>query len=140
MWEQELNIPVVLKGVDLKTYRGLRALDHNFDVSRAGWYGDYPDPVTWLDLFRSTDGNNDGKFASAKYDSLLDEAGRETDVGKRFAILKEAETLLTDQEMPFLPLYQYTDGYMYNPRKVVGMDMNVRMLTEMKFLHLAGEP
>jgi len=30
----------------------------NYDVCRAGWVGDYADPLTFLGLMRSTDGNN----------------------------------------------------------------------------------
>ena len=41
--------------------------DHNFMVSRAGWYGDYPDPQTFLDINRTGDGNlvGDVEFAAA---------------------------------------------------------------------------
>ena len=138
MWKQELGIEVKFKGVEVKEFRALKREDVNFDVGRAGWYGDYMDPVTWLDLFRSGDGNNDGKYSNPAYDKLLDQAKNEPDPAKRFGILKDAESILVEKDMPLIPLYQYSDGYMFDPGKIGGMDLNVRMLTQFKFIHRIG--
>jgi oligopeptide transport system substrate-binding protein len=46
-----------------------RALD--YDVSRAGWIGDYADPNTFLDMFVTNGGQNQTGFSSDLYDRLL---------------------------------------------------------------------
>ena len=135
MWKVNLGINCTLKGLEPPGFSAAREQDHDFDVCRGGWYGDYPDPTTWLDLGRSTNGNNDGKFSSPQYDALLDKAAHEPDSLKRLAILSDAEKMLVNDELPFIPLYQYGDGYMYNQDKIAGADVNVRLITEFKYLH-----
>ena len=134
MWTRELGIKVKFKSVETKAFRALKRQYHDFDVGRAGWYGDYTDPVTWLDLFHSNDGNNDGQYSNPDYDKLLDSAAKEPNPARRFAILKQAEAILVEKDLPLLPLYQYSDGYMFDPAKIAGMDLNVRLLTQFKFI------
>ena len=50
----------------LETYRNL-----DYDLSRAGWIGDYPDPNTFLDMWTTNSGNNATGFSSAAYDELV---------------------------------------------------------------------
>jgi ABC-type transport system substrate-binding protein len=45
-----------------------------FMIARGRWYGDYGDPTTFLELCRSTDGNNDRKFSHPAVDGMLDAA------------------------------------------------------------------
>ena len=39
-----------------------RMSQKDFDMVFAGWSGDYPDAITYLDLFESTGGNNNGSY------------------------------------------------------------------------------
>lgn len=50
----------------------VRSLD--YDVSRAGWIGDYADPNTFLDMWVTNGGNNQTGFSSPVYDRLLQSA------------------------------------------------------------------
>ncbi len=134
MWKNNLNVDVTYRGIERGSFGPERREAHNFDIARGGWYGDYPDPTTWLDLAKSTNGNNDGRFSSPAYDGLLEAAAKEANPSKRLAILSEAEKLLVTDECPFLPLYQYGDGYMYDDRKISGFDVNVRLLTQLKWI------
>ena len=43
----------------------------NYDVSRAGWIGDYVDPNTFLDMWITKGGNNQTGWSNARYDALL---------------------------------------------------------------------
>lgn len=137
MWKENLGVNTTLLGLERPGFSAAREQDHNFDVCRGGWYGDYPDPTTWLDLCGTTNGNNDGKFSNPEYDKLLSEAARETDSAKRLDILSKAESMLVNDELPFIPLYQYGDGYLYNDKKILGTDVNVRLITEFKYIHRA---
>jgi oligopeptide transport system substrate-binding protein len=134
MWQSNLGISVRYRALERGSFGTARRDDHDFDIARAGWDGDYTDPTTWLDLLRTTDGNNDGKFSNAHYDELMDQAAAEPNPAKRFAILTEAERIIVEDELPIIPLYQRADGYMYDADKIAGSDMNVRMITELKWI------
>jgi len=90
-------------------------------VGRGGWFGDYPDPTTFLELNRSTDGNNDRAYSNPAYDALLDAAAAELDRAKRAALLHEAERILVEEDMPLMPLCQYVTAYMYDPARLRGL-------------------
>jgi oligopeptide transport system substrate-binding protein len=135
MWEQALGIHVTYRGLERGSFGSERQEAHNFDIARAGWYGDYGDPTTWLNLFATGDNNNDGLYSNAAYDKLLAEANAEPDAQRRLNILSDAERLLVEDQFPLLPLYQYADGYMYDDAKIGGFTMNVRELNELKWIY-----
>jgi oligopeptide transport system substrate-binding protein len=124
MWERELGIHVELRQMEKKIYVDAQdRLDYN--VSRSTWIGDYNDPNTFLDLFRSFDGNNRTGWKNAQYDKLMSEAGNEPDMTKRTALLKQAETLLVHDDLPIVPIYFWAGFNFYNPAKVKGIYVNV---------------
>ena len=43
----------------------------DFQVSRAGWIGDYEDPNTFLDLMRPNRGNNKTGWENYEFDNLI---------------------------------------------------------------------
>src|SRR5208283_2685484 len=62
MWRRELGISVSLVSLDFRVWLdNQRSL--NYQVSRSRWVGDYDDPSTYLDLFRSDSGNNQTGWA-----------------------------------------------------------------------------
>ncbi len=137
MWEKNLGIHVSYRGVERGTF-GEDRRTANFAIARGGWYGDYADPTTWLNLAKTGDGNNDGRYSNPRYDALLAQAAKESDPARRFAVLAEAERILVEEDFPFIPLYQYADGYIYDAKKIGGVDVNVRLLTQFKYLHRIG--
>lgn len=126
MWRRTLGVPVDLRGKDTKAFKD-DLIAGNFMIGRGGWYGDFEDPTTFLDLSRSTDGNNDRKYASAEYDALLDRAAAERDPTARLAILREAETLLVERDLPILPLTHFATVYLYDPTRVRGLTRHPRL-------------
>jgi oligopeptide transport system substrate-binding protein len=76
------------------------------------WVGDYNDPYTFLQYLKSGFGINLPHYdGSAAYDSLLDEASRQTDATRRRALLEQAErTMLADP--PLIPLYFYVNKHL----------------------------
>jgi oligopeptide transport system substrate-binding protein len=76
-------------------------------VARAGWLGDYADPMTMLDLWTSYSGNNDSQWKNTEYDKLIE--GSKMATGKeRFDLLYKAQDMMME-EMIVAPLYYYTD-------------------------------
>lgn len=120
LWRTHLGVHVETRGKDSKLYKeDLKS--GNFMVARGGWYGDYHDPLTWLDLSRTGDGNNDRGYSNAAFDQMLANAANERDTAKRLAILSDAERLLFEQEMPILPLCTFVTLYLYDPERVSGL-------------------
>jgi len=76
----------------------------NFGICASGWGPDYVDPMTYLDLFESTNGNNYGKYNNPVYDKLIKDAKAEADKTKRMGYLYEAEKLLMT-DMVVAPKY-----------------------------------
>lgn len=111
MLKENLGIEIELQNQEWKVYLQSRN-QGQFDLARAGWLGDYVDPMTFLDMFVSTSGTNDTGWANPQYDELIEKAKYETDNAKRVQYMHEAEDILME-EMPIIPLYFYT-----NPRLV----------------------
>jgi oligopeptide transport system substrate-binding protein len=113
MWKQELNIDVGIENQEWKVYLDSQH-SLNYDISRSGWIGDFMDPVTFLSMWRTGDGNNDTGWSSPEYDKLLDQAAQTADPKQRFSVLHQAEKLWLSEPSGVL-LYWYTLVYLLDP-------------------------
>jgi len=126
MWTRTLGVPCAMRPRDARGFRdALKRGD--FMVARGGWYGDYRDPTTWLELSRSGDGNNDRGYSNPGFDLLLDRAAAELAPATRFSILSEAERMLAERDLPMLPICHYKTVYMYDPMRLTGISRNPRL-------------
>jgi oligopeptide transport system substrate-binding protein len=126
MWQRALGVQCSVRSRDQHGFKdALKRGD--FMIARGGWYGDYGDPTTWLDLARSDDGNNDRRYANPDYDALLDRAAMELDPAKRLALLEQAETMLVERDLPMLPICHYVTVYMYDPARLQGISRHPRL-------------
>ena len=126
-WRRVLGVNVELRGTDNKFFSAdLRA--GNFMVARGRWYGDYGDPTTFLDIFRSDNGNNDRGYSNPVIDAALDAAEKELDLEKRMAMLRDVEEILFTEEVPMLVVCQLLQLYMYDPEKVSGLTAHPRLV------------
>lgn len=115
-WKDHLDIRVDLEQIEHKVLID-RATKGNYYTRRAGWFGDYADPTTWLDMFRVGDSNNDCKYVNEEYDALLKQAALELDKKKRADLLAQAEAILL-QDAPVAPIFYYTTVTIYDAEKV----------------------
>jgi len=76
----------------------------DFAMSSTGWGPDYLDPMTYLDIFQTGNGNNHGQYSSKEYDTLIENAKNEKDPAKRMEYLYQAEKHLIDN-MVIAPQY-----------------------------------
>jgi oligopeptide transport system substrate-binding protein len=113
MWREKLGINVNLVNQEYKVYLQSRS-EGNFQVARSSWIGDYVDPMTFLDLWATGNGNNYTGWKSGQYDKLIDVAKTSNDPKVRYKALHDAEKLLMD-EMPIIPFYFYTRPYIIKP-------------------------
>ncbi len=124
MWQQQLGIHIELRQMEKRSYM-VSQNNLDYDVSRSTWIGDYNDPNTFLDLFRSDNGNNRTGWKNARYDALLNEGNSQVDLKKRAELLKEAETILVHDEAPIVPIYFYVGFNYYNPARIKGVYPNI---------------
>ena len=106
MWKRNLGISVGLYNQEWKVYLNTQK-KLNYQVSRAGWIGDYPDPNTFLDMWLKDGGNNNTGWWNAEYEKLIAAAAKEIDQKKRYDYFRKAEKILMD-ELPIMPIYVYT--------------------------------
>lgn len=107
MWKGALGLDIRLQNVDWSV-RLARGRSGDFEIIRNGWYGDYLDAMTFMELWTSGNSMNDSKFSNARYDELIEAARRENDAVKREDFMIEAERLLM-KEAPIVPLLTYAD-------------------------------
>jgi len=133
-WRENLGITVGLRNTEWKVYLD-DVQNLNYDISRAGWIGDYTDPNTFLDMFVTDGGNNNTGWSSERYDRLIELAARERVPSSRAALLRGAEELLIEDEFPIIPIYIYVNQGMIR-EKVGGWFENVRDMHPFQYLYI----
>ncbi|HTB64426.1 MAG TPA: peptide ABC transporter substrate-binding protein [Opitutales bacterium] len=121
-WKKNLGVDVHLANTAVSAWLDRR---HNadFDIIRAGWYGDYLDPSTFLELFASDNEMEQSGWKSDKYDAFIADAQKESDPAKRMEDFQQAEAIL-DTDAPIIPLYYYTTIILIRP-EVRGYENNL---------------
>lgn len=124
MWKEVLGVEVKTQnqewGVFLETRNNL-----NYQIARGGWSADYNDPMTFMDIWTTGNGNNDSGYANPEYDALIKKASEEKDLAKRNEYFVEAEKILIQDDMVIAPVYYYTNVSLTKPNlKGVSLDFS----------------
>ncbi len=110
----------------------------SYDVARAGWIADYNDPQNFLFLLESAaiPGLNYARWSNPQYDDLMKRAAAEIDLGKRAALMGEAEKILL-HEAPYTPVLFFTNRNLISPR-LEGFTPNPRASNPTRFMSIKG--
>ncbi|WP_353990938.1 peptide ABC transporter substrate-binding protein [Lacticaseibacillus paracasei] len=114
--EQLPGMKVSISSVPFKT-RIQRSLDGSAQFILSGWQGDFPDPISFLDLYTTGNTYNFSHWSNKQYDDLV-KASKGTDANsetKRYDDLLKAQELLS-KESPVATLYQTVQGHLRNPK------------------------
>ena len=109
MLKENLGIEVQLENVEFQVKLD-REKAGEYQMSRAGWVGDYVDPMTFMDLWVTDGAYNDADWSNKEYDQLIKTAKTSMDTETRMKAMHDAEKILMD-EMPIVPIYFYTKPY-----------------------------
>lgn len=109
VYKEELGITLKIDIVEWKSFTPQRRAGE-YEMARNGWVMDYNDASNMIELFESTNGNNDGKYNSAEFDALMD-ASRVADSATHFQKLHEAEKLAME-DYAFIPVAYYNDFWL----------------------------
>jgi len=101
-----LNIDIELENMEWATFLDKRH-GNDFQISRAGWVGDYADASNFLELAMTNSGNNDGRYSNPEFDALLKKAAEMQAGPERQKVLQDAEEIMITQDQAFCPLYYY---------------------------------
>ena len=119
------GIEIEVKVEEWATFLNTRK-EGNYSVARNGWLGDYNDPISFLDMWYSTSGNNDcqfgrgahktyagydGKTWAESYDKVIAQVKASSDPEERFELMHDAEDILMETGA-ICPIYYYTDIFM----------------------------
>ncbi|MCG8570163.1 MAG: peptide ABC transporter substrate-binding protein, partial [Spirochaetes bacterium] len=80
----------------------------NFALLSSGWGPDYPDPMTYIDLFQTGNGNNHGRYSNPEFDKHVVAAKKETNAKKRMEHMYAAEKILFEDDMALVSQYYRT--------------------------------
>ena len=102
------NLPgleITLRNVPFKVRLDANS-NQDYDIQLALWGADYADPINFLELFQSENGNNKSGYNNADYDELIESAQTNvTDLESRWQDMLDAEKVLMD-DAGIAPIYQ----------------------------------
>lgn len=130
-WQRHLGIQAGLRNQEWAAYLSSRR-QGDFYVARAGWIGDYLDPVTFLDMFTADSPLNNTRWNHPEYNRLLEQSRYERDSATRLKLLQQAERILMD-ELPAIPLYEYVSQNLVRP-EVRGFYDNPKDFHPLKYI------
>ncbi len=120
--KKNLGITIAIQIVPWKDLL-LKIKKRDFDLARASWCADFPDPINFLAIFTSHSPNNYTGWSDSKYDKMINQAIITRDLSERNGIMQKAEQYLLENGV-VIPLYFYTRVYLLDP-KVKGFKPNL---------------
>lgn len=108
-WQKQLGITVNVSPLPWPELLK-RMSERKYDLALLGWSADYADPSVYLKSYITGSGNNDSGWVNSAYDEFMKEALSQEQEELRLKAFHQAEDLLME-ELPVLPLYQYTKVY-----------------------------
>ncbi|PFI99097.1 peptide ABC transporter substrate-binding protein, partial [Bacillus cereus] len=112
--ELEKNLPGLTVKIKQQPFAQKLKLEDAGDyvMSFSGWSADFPDPITYLDMFVTDGSQNKMKYSNLKYDEIIMKAKKDgSDVNARWKNLLEAEKMLLD-DAAIVPVYQRGRAYL----------------------------
>jgi len=113
-WKQNLGISTELVSDEFRVFLTGRKDRRRWDVARLGWYADYDDPASFLDVFTKNNSQNDPGYMSSEFNDLIDAARIEPNPDKRILLLRRSEEVLLN-DYPIIPVYFYTARRLVKP-------------------------
>ncbi|RXK18756.1 peptide ABC transporter substrate-binding protein [Macrococcus sp. DPC7161] len=114
----ETNLPGVTLKIKQQPFKQKLELESklNYELSFSGWGPDYPDPMTFDDMFVTDGAHNQTAWSNKDFDKLIEDANGPllSDIPKRWTTLQEAETKLLSDAV-IVPMYQAGSARLVQP-------------------------
>ncbi len=106
---KDLGITMNIDIVDWSSFTPKRRAGE-YEMARNGWVMDYNDASNMIELFVSSNGNNDGKYNNPAVDKAMEDS-KVADKTAHFAALHEAEKIVSE-DYGFIPVAYYNDFWL----------------------------
>lgn len=106
---KDLGITMNIDIVDWSSFIPKRRAGE-YEMARNGWVMDYNDASNMIELFVSSNGNNDGKYNNPAFDKAMNDS-KVADKTAHFAALHEAEKIVSE-DYGFIPVAYYNDFWL----------------------------
>lgn len=106
---KDLGITMNIDIVDWSSFTPKRRAGE-YEMARNSWVMDYNDASNMIELFTSTNGNNDGKYNNPVFDKAMNDS-KVADKTAHFAALHEAEKIVSE-DYGFIPVAYYNDFWL----------------------------
>jgi oligopeptide transport system substrate-binding protein len=113
-WKQNLGVVTDLMSEEFRVFLAGRKDRSRWDVARLGWYADYDDPASFLEVFSRNNSQNDPGYMSPEFNKLIDSARIEPNPDDRILLLQRSEEVLLN-DYPIVPVYFYTARRLVKP-------------------------
>jgi oligopeptide transport system substrate-binding protein len=113
-WKQNLGVVTDLVSDEFRVFLAGRKDHSRWDVARLGWYADYDDPASFLEVFSKNNSQNDPGYMSPEFNKLIDHARIEPNPDQRILLLQRSEEVLLN-DYPIIPVYFYTARRLVKP-------------------------
>jgi len=131
MWK-EIHVEADLFNTDVAVhYDDLQ--ENDFQVARAGWIADFPDPINFLELFDDNQYNY-GRWDNEAFRSILAESAGIQDAAERYGVLREAEAMVLE-DFATIPIYYYVSKALVGPHVVNWVD-NPKFINRTRWLSI----
>lgn len=112
-WRKNLGLEVEINQQTFASRLDLSD-EGKFDLVLSGWGADFNDPMSFMDLFVTDGGHNDGKWSNKEYDEAIKFGKSTTDYEERMQRLLEVEKILIE-DAGIMPLYFRARAYLWQP-------------------------
>ena len=133
-WKKHLNIDIKFESQEWKVFLSRLDLDPP-QIFRLGWGADFPDPDNFMNLFIKTSGNNRLRWANQHYDQLVARGSTLKNPQDRKKVYDEAQVLLTEIEVPMIPLFVSAQNLLVKPY-IRGFKTNAMELLYLKRIRI----
>lgn len=112
---KQLGITMEIEKVEWSSFTPQRR-SGDYEMARNGWVMDYNDASNMLELFVSTNGNNDGNYNNPAFDAAI-EKSKTADKAAHYEALHEAEEIVLE-DYGFIPVAYYNDFWLQSSKLV----------------------
>jgi oligopeptide transport system substrate-binding protein len=111
-WKDTLGVELFIEQMSF-AMRLDRYNTGTYQITYAGWGGDYNDPLTFMDMWVTDGGNNDAYYSNPDYDAAIKTAL--TGSGdERYEAMAEAEAIIAE-DLPIYPMYHPSRNLVIKP-------------------------
>ena len=110
-WKENLGIEVELQAQEQQVNISTRR-SGDYQLCRMRWTADFADPYTFLSMYRTGDSYNDNNTSCEEFDTLMAQAGEESNPTERFRLMHEAEKILLSDYCFGVPVLNSSNIYL----------------------------